>query len=404
MPRDLEEAADLVSRDDRPDRPGGDAGTEGKALKPDAPATDPAGANADGGEGQGARKQGGGARRLILGLAAVALVAGGTWLGREWWTVGRFTESTEDAYVKADIATYSAQVAGRVTAIEVADNAAVKAGDALLRIDPTRYRAALQEAEAGVASAKAAIETTDAQIDLQSSNVTAAEADVAAAKAQLAVAKTDAERSQQLLARGATTQAATDQYTLAFDKAQAGLRAAEAALQVAQGQVPVLITQRHQQEAALRRAEAAQVLAQQDLDDTVIRAKRDGVVGNRGVDLGEFVGAGTKLISLVPLDEIYVVANFKETQVRDFRPGMEVEVTADMLGGAHFSGEIDSIAPATGSEFALLPTENATGNFTKIVQRIPVRIRIDPPATDGAPRLRPGTSVLVDVNTGGARG
>lgn len=145
------------------------------------------------------------------------------------------------------------------------------------------------------------------------------------------------------------------------------------------------------------------MLAQENLKDTVIRARRDGVVGNRGVDLGEYVGIGTKLISLVPLTAIYVVANFKETQVQHFRPGMAVDVTADMLGGAHVNGEIDTIAPVTGSEFALLPTENATGNFTKIVQRIPVRIRIDPPSGNQGPRLRPGTSVVVRINTREAR-
>lgn len=348
-------------------------------------------------------KGGNGAKRLIIGAAALAALALGIWQGREWWTVGRFVESTEDAYVKADIATYSAQVPGTIVEIAVADNAAVSAGDVLLRIDDARHKAELEQARAGVASAAAAIEATDQQIALQDSRIEAAEADLVSAKAQLNLARINADRSRELLGRGATTQAITDQQVLALDQAQAGVRGAEAALDVARGQVPVLAAQRHQQEAALNQAKAAVVLAQQNVDDTVIRARRDGVVGNRGIDLGEYVGAGTKLISLVPLDEVYVIANFKETQVQHFRPGMKVDLSVDMIGGAHVKGEIDSIAPAAGSEFALLPTENATGNFTKIVQRIPVRIRIDLPEAADGPRIRPGTSVVVEVNTREAR-
>ncbi|OOY04579.1 HlyD family secretion protein [Thioclava sp. F28-4] len=344
-----------------------------------------------------------GAKRIVLTALALIAIGAGAWFGWDWWTVGRFTESTDDAYAKADIVTYSAQVPGRISAIEVPDNTQVKAGQVLLRIDDTRLKSSLAEAEAQVASAKAAIVSTDAQIALQSDNIASAKANLASAQAALDLAQTNAERSQALLERGATPKASTDQQAKALEQAQAALRGAKAGLDVARGQLPVLKAQRSQQEAALHRAEAAEALAQKNLDDTVIRASRDGMVGNRGVEVGEYVGVGTKLISLVPLDAIYVTANFKETQVEKFRPGMKADVSSDMLGGVHLKGVIDSIAPATGSQFALIPTENATGNFTKIVQRIPVRIHITAPQTTDGPSLRPGSSVVVDIDTRGAR-
>lgn len=365
------------------------------AAKADTPADD-APATTGGKRGK--------AKRAVIGLLLIALLGAGLWKGYDWWTVGRFVESTDDAYAKADIATFSAQVAGPITEIDVADNARVAKGDVLMRIDDTPYKAALDQAQAEVAGAQAAIDSIDAQITLQDNNIASANASLNEALAARKLARTNAERSHKLLARGTATQANTDQKDLALDQAEASVKKAQAALDVARGQVPVLKTQRRQQQAALRRAQAAVIQAQQNLDDTVIRASRDGVVGNRGIEVGEYVRPGTRLISLVPLNDVYVLANFKETQVAHFRPGLRVSMTSDMLDGAHVTGTIDSIAPAAGSEFALLPTENATGNFTKIVQRIPVRIHIDPPADDQGPRLRPGTSVVVDVNTRPAQG
>ena len=344
-----------------------------------------------------------GLRRVILLLVGAAIAAALVWKGHDWWTVGRFVLSTDDAYARADIATLSAQVPGTVSAILVADNVPVKAGDLLLTLDDAAYRARLAQGQANVAAARAALANIGEREKLQRSEVSSAEATLVQAQAKLAYAQTNVARSNALLARGATTQADTDSENLNLDAAKASVKQAQAALEVERGQFPVLEGERAQEAAAIAAAEATVTLAEQDLSYTAIRASRDGIVANRGVEIGEYVRAGSRLLSVVPLNDVYVVANFKETQVRDFREGMVAEVDADVLGGTTFKGTIESLAPASGAEFALLPPENATGNFTKIVQRIPVRIRIDQTSGDVAAPLRPGTSVSVRVNVKDAR-
>ena len=268
-----------------------------------------------------------------------------------------------------------------------------------MRIDDTAYLAKQDQAKAGLASAEAALANLDEQIGLQHTQVMSTEADLSSAKAQLTFARANAERGRRLLAKGSATRVTVEQNDMNLEAAEAALNKASAALKLAKGQFDVLASQRQQRLASVSDAQATLKLAKNDLAHVEIRAGYDGVIGNRGIDQGEYVTTGTRLLSLVPLQDIYVEANFKETQVRHFREGMKVSVSADMLGGIELKGHIDSLSPATGSEFALMAPQNATGNFTKIVQRIPVKILIDTPDTGEAPALRPGTSVVVEVDT-----
>ncbi|MBE9640527.1 HlyD family secretion protein [Salipiger mangrovisoli] len=334
---------------------------------------------------------------ILVVAAASAALALAARTGEQWWTVGRFIESTEDAYLQADIVSLATQVEGTVAALPFADNARVKAGDVLLTLDPTTFEARLQSAQSDVAVAQAALSNVDAKEALQRARIASAEAEVRNAEAQRDLAITRDGRTQSLVKKGAVAQATADDAAAALEGAEAALRKARAALQVEEGQMDILASERTQQQASLVRAKAAERLARIDLDNTTILAPRDGIAGNIGIAEGEYLRAGTRFMSLVPTgDDIYVTANFKETQVAAFRPGMPVEIEVDMLHGAPLHGTIQSLAPATGSEFSVLPTDNATGNFTKIVQRIPVRIHL----TDaGDHPLRAGASVVVNVDT-----
>nr|WP_321458487.1 HlyD family secretion protein [uncultured Cohaesibacter sp.] len=336
---------------------------------------------------------------LIMTLLGLAALTVGIWQGYNWWTVGRFVETTDDAYVKADITTYSAEVAGSIVDIPVSDNSKVNVGDVLVRIDDTAYKAAVEQAEAGIAAAKAALLNLEEEIKLQHSAVEAAQADLDYAVANLSYARTNSERAHTLLETGSGTKVSAEKYAVALDSARASEQKARATLKQAKGQFSIYESQRLQKKASLEEANATLKIAQNNLAHVVIRAEFDGVIGNRGVNLGEYVYAGKKLLSLVPLDKVYVTANFKETQIAHFREGMKASVSSDMLDGTQFQGEIDSLAPASGSEFALLAPQNATGNFTKIVQRIPVKIALDHNGTNEGPLLRPGTSVVVKINT-----
>lgn len=332
---------------------------------------------------------------LIAAACAVLTIAART--GERWWTVGRFIETTEDAYLQADIVSLSTQVEGTVKDLPFSDNMPVRAGDTLLVLDPTSFEARLQSAQSDVSVAEAALANIDAKEVLQRARIASARAEVANAEAQRSLAASRDERAQRLVAQGASAQVAADDSGAALESAEAALRKADAALQVEEGQMEILASERDQQRATLVRAQAAERLAQIDLDNTTIRAPRDGIAGNIGIAVGEYLRSGTRFMSLVPTgDDIYVTANFKETQVTDFRPGLPVEIEVDMLHGETLHGTIVSLAPATGSEFSVLPTDNATGNFTKIVQRIPVRIRL---SHSGDHPLRAGASVVVSVDT-----
>jgi membrane fusion protein (multidrug efflux system) len=344
------------------------------------------------------------ARRWLFGGAAVALLLGlGSLGGWQYWTVWRFEVSTDDAYVQADIVAIAPQVSGTISELHVDDNDTVKAGDVLARIDDRPYKAALAQAQSDVAAAKANIADAEAQLTEQQSLIAEANAAIKVDQAAEAFAAEDSTRFGTLAAKGYGTlhdaqQASSQQVGLT-----ASIAKDEAAAAAAQEQVAILQAKLDQAKALLGHTEAAERTAELNLGYTTITAPTDGVIGERTVRVGQFVTPGTQLLAVVPLNRTYVVGNFKETQLTDVRPGQPVMVAVDTFPGVTVRGVVDSLAPASGQEFALLPPDNATGNFTKIVQRVPVKIRIDP-ANPLRGLLRPGMSVTptIDVRPGAA--
>ena len=340
-------------------------------------------------------------RKLVKrAILAAAFLAGAPFVadyGHHYWTVGRFIESTDDAYVKADYTTVAPKVSGYVAAVLVGDNDAVKAGQVLAKIDDRDHQAALSQVKADVKAATAAITNLDAQIELQQSIIGQARATIDASLATLDFARSDAARSQRLITNGVGTQSRAEQSQSLRDQAQAALERDRAALVAAEKKVPVLQTQREQAVAQRERAAAAQHQAELNLSYTQIIAPVDGTVGARTIRVGQFVTSGTQLMAVVPLHSVYVVANFKETQLTHVRAGQPVEVKVDSFPDVEIKGHVDSISPASGLEFSLLPPDNATGNFTKIVQRIPVKIVIDDEKVSGL--LRAGMSVEPEIDT-----
>lgn len=336
-------------------------------------------------------------KRTILAAAFLAGAAFVADYGHHYWTVGRFIESTDDAYVKADYTTVAPKVSGYVAAVLVGDNDAVKAGQVLAKIDDRDHQAALSQVKADVKAATAAITNLDAQIELQQWIIGQARATIDASLATLDFARSDAARSQRLITNGAGTQSRAEQSQSLRDQAQAALERDRAALVAAEKKVPVLQTQREQAVAQRERAAAAQHQAELNLSYTQIIAPVDGTVGARTIRVGQFVTSGTQLMAVVPLHSVYVVANFKETQLTHVRAGQPVEVKVDSFPDVEIKGHVDSISPASGLEFSLLPPDNATGNFTKIVQRIPVKIVIDDEKVSGL--LRAGMSVEPEIDT-----
>jgi membrane fusion protein (multidrug efflux system) len=336
-------------------------------------------------------------KRTIIAAALLAGVAFAVDYGHHYWTVGRFIESTDDAYVKADYTTVAPKVSGYVAEVLVNDNDAVKAGQVLAKIDDRDHQAALSQAKADVKAAAAAITNLDAQIDLQQSIIGQAKATIDASQANLDFARSDAARSQRLITNGAGSQSRAEQSQSLRDQAQAALERDQAALVAADKKIPVLQTERDQAAAQRDRAAAAHHQAELNLSYTQIIAPVDGTIGARTIRVGQFVTSGTQLMAVVPLHSVYVVANFKETQLTDVRAGQPVEVKVDSFPDAEIKGHVDSISPASGLEFSLLPPDNATGNFTKIVQRIPVKIVIDDEGMSGL--LRAGMSVEPEIDT-----
>ncbi|MGF6573760.1 membrane fusion protein (multidrug efflux system) [Paraburkholderia sp. GAS333] len=348
----------------------------------------------------------------VVIVAVVAVVA-----GVRWWSVGRFIESTDDAYVRADIVAMSSHVPGYVSEVVVQDDQQVRAGDVLIRIDDRDYQAKVNRAEAAVNAAlanireqEAGVASLDAQVTQQGSLIAQAQADVTAAKADTVRRDADATRYRELYAQQASSGQRLELARAEEQKAAAVLAKASAAVQSQRDQQDVLRRRREQSLAGIEQAKAqvsearaALALAQLDLQHTVIRATRDGVIGQRTVRQGQYVETGMPLLAVVPLNDVYVVANFKETQLGDMHVGQPVEIKVDTYSGHTLRGKVTSIAPGSGAEFALLPPDNATGNFTKVVQRIPVRIRFDASHED-ARLLRAGMSVVVNVDTRHADG
>jgi membrane fusion protein (multidrug efflux system) len=332
--------------------------------------------------------------RLLLALIVAAGAVGG---GAYWWKTGRFLENTDNAYVEGDISVISPLIEGKVATVRVGDNQAVKTGDVLVTIEDDDYRAKVAEAEASVAAAAASIATIDSQIAWQQSKIDQIAAQQRSAGAELTRAKTVYDRYKKLIESKVIGTQDLDEATASYVKAQAAVSETAAQLAAEQTQLGVYQASRKEAEAKRMQAVAALKLAEIDLDRTVIKAPIDGVVGNRGVRVGQYVRAGTQMLSLVPTD-VHVVANFKETQLDHMRPGQQVSISVDAFPSEQLIGTIESFSPASGAEFSLLPEENATGNFTKIVRRVPVRIAL-PENNPLHGLLRPGLSVVVDVDT-----
>jgi membrane fusion protein (multidrug efflux system) len=335
-----------------------------------------------------------------FGWAAVALVSAVVLLkfGLGWWTTGRFIESTDDAYVGGDVTVIAPKVSGFIASVFVADNQSVKAGDLLVKLDDRDYAAALAKAEAAIAVQRAALENSEATRRLQESLIAQAEAVIAAADAEIVRTREDQIRGVELLRNAALSLQDSQRFDAAYKTALADGDKARAGLVAAQRQLQVIEAQKQQIRAALAGAEAERDLARLNVGYTELRAPIDGVIGNRSGRAGAYAAVGSQLISLVPAKGLWIDANFKESQLARVRPGCAAEMEVDSIPGRVLEGRVQSVAPATGAQFSLLPPENATGNFTKIVQRVAVRIVLDDEAAVGG-ELRPGLSVTARVNT-----
>jgi membrane fusion protein (multidrug efflux system) len=332
----------------------------------------------------------------ITGLA-LAIAAGG-YYGQYWWTTGRYLVSTDDAYVGAKNATLSPKVSGYISLVAVEDNARVAAGEVIARIDDGDYRLAVQTARDQIAVQQATIDRLGRQTAAQQAGVEQAKAQLASAKAGATRTDLELKRQQDLATRQINSKAALEQAQANYDQGVASVQSAEAAIESAMANVDVLKAQQEEARRTLRQYETTLAKAERDLSFTVIRAPFDGVIGNRAVQVGDYVQPTQRLASLVPLDSIYVDANFKETQLAKVQPGQPVTLSVDAFAGRKIEGRVASVAPASGSVFSLLPPDNATGNFTKIVQRLPVRILVPADVAEQSV-LRPGMSVVVNVNT-----
>ncbi|HYF89431.1 HlyD family secretion protein [Azospirillum sp.] len=342
-----------------------------------------------------------GVRKIVLSGVALAVLAGGAVAGENWWREGRFMESTDNAYVQSDITVVSPKVSAYVRDVKAAENQLVRAGDVLAVLDDQDFRAKVAEAEAAVTAQRAALGTLDTKLELQRTVIDQAAATLASAEAEQRRAQQEFERSRSLANDSWTSRQKLETADADLRKAVAQVAKSRAALASENEQVNVLRATRTETEAHLAQAEATLKTARIDLENTVVRAPVDGVIGNRGVQVGQYARPGVQLLSLVPLPDVYVVANFKETQLSRMRPGQHVSISVDAFPDRHLEGIVESFAPASGSKFSLLPPENATGNFTKIVQRVPVRIAL-PRDNALAGLLRPGLSVVAEVDTRGA--
>jgi membrane fusion protein (multidrug efflux system) len=336
-------------------------------------------------------------KRAAVGLAAIGGIVAAAQFGHHYWTVGRYLESTDDAYVKADYTIVAPKISGYLAEVLVADNQRVTAGQVLARIDDRDFATALDGARADVEAAEAAIRNLDAQLALQQSTIEQARADIAATDASLKYAEADRARYHDLQKTGYGTVQRAQQAEAVQQEKTAQAQRDRAGLVAAQRKIEVLTTERSKAEAQRDRSRAAERQTRLNLSYTDITAPVDGTVGARSLRVGQFVQAGTPLMAVVPLRAVYFVANFKETQLTKVHGGELVEITIDGFPGVALKGHVDSLSPASGLEFALLPPDNATGNFTKIVQRIPVKIVLDDDALTG--RLRPGMSVEPTIDT-----
>ncbi len=336
-------------------------------------------------------------KRLLAGAAVFGLLGYGADFGWQYWTVGRFFESTDDAYVAADSTVIAPKVPGYLRQVLVIDNQPVKAGQVLARIDSADYAVAVKQAKADVAGAQADIASAHASLDQQEAVIAQARSTVTLDEANLLFARQENDRYGSLADTGYGSRQNAQSTRSKLAIADATLERDRGALLAAQKQIGILTAQVAKADAVLAHDEAMESRAELDLGYADIVAPVDGTVGARTLRVGQYVQAGTALMTVVPLADAYVVANYKETQLTQVRAGQPVEVEIDTFPGNPLKGVVDSIAPASGQEFALLPPDNATGNFTKIVQRVPVRISVDRGPLAGL--LRPGMSVEPTIDT-----
>ena len=333
--------------------------------------------------------------KLIIAVPLLLAAAAGG--GYYWWTQVRFIETTDNAYVEADISHVSVKVPGYVVLSDVTDNQHVRKGELLAQLEDNQFSAKVSQAEAALASAKADLQTLAAKVDLQHALISQASAGVVAAQADKIRAEQQLSRAKKLKVSNYSSQDDVDQLQAGFDSAAARLDEAKALLVAKERELAVFNAQLNQASSVVEQSNAALELANIQLNDTHVTAPFSGVIGKRGAMVGQYVQPGQALFSLVPDGAVWISANFKETQIQHMQPGQSVQVSLDAFPDKTFTGVIDSLSPASGAKFSLLPAENATGNFTKIVQRIPVRIRLE--LSEAEARVVPGLSAVVKVDT-----
>ena len=374
------------------------AGIEQRARPVEQPATDaPEAAPPADAKVESAKPKSPTRRRVLVGVGAVAILAG-IYFGYHYMVVGRYMVTTDDAYVRANNTTMGAKIPGHIAKVMVGDNARVGAGNVVFMIDDGDYRLAVESARAKVDTQQATIERIGRQAKAQESAVEQAQAQLVSAEAAIKRAEADFARQESLSTKGFASKATFDVSQAGRDQAQAAVQGAKAALDAAQTQVDVINAQKAEAEGQLQELRSALAKAVRDLSFTTVRAPVDGIFSNRIVNVGDYVQPGQRLANVVPIDDVYIDANYKETQLGRLKPGQHVSITVDAVSGRTIKGIVDSLAPASGSVFTLLPPDNATGNFTKVVQRVPVRIRV-PFSVARESLLRPGMSVVTTVNT-----
>lgn len=336
--------------------------------------------------------------RWILVVVLLGALSAGVDAGWRWWRDGRFVVSTDDAYVRGDVATIATRLPGHVVAIEVRNGDRVNAGDVIAQLDDGDIVLAIAAARARIATQRAAIARLARQADTARAVVVQAEAELAGLRAADTLAQSELSRYTALAARDHASRARLDQAQAERQRSAAALVSAEAAIATARARVEVARAEMAEAERMLPELETALARAERDRGFASIRAPFDGIVGNRAVQPGEFVQPGARIAAVVPVTGLWIDANFKETHLARLKPGQLARIEVDALPGAMLEGRVESFSPASGAVFSLLPPENATGNFTKIVQRVPVRVSL-PDVVPAPELLRPGLSVVVRIDT-----
>jgi membrane fusion protein (multidrug efflux system) len=373
-----------------PDEPAARSAPSAPAIKKPAADAPPAAAIA-------AAPKSGKRKFVLMGIVSLLALAALSYAAY-YTLVGRFYVSTDDAYVRANNTLLGARVSGHIAAILPGDNVLVRAGDVIFRIDDGDYRIAVDAARSRIATQQATIDRIGRQVTAMESAAEQMKAQLASAEANQKRADLDFDRQQALSTKGFASRATFEQSQAGRDQGAAAVQSAQAAHSAARDSVEVTKAQQDEARAQLAELQTSLAKAQRDLDFTSVRAPVDGTFSNRLVNVGDFIQAGQRLGNVVPLNDVFIDANFKETQLKRIRPGQPVTISVDAYGHRKFAGFVDSISPAAGAVFTLLPPDNATGNFTKIVQRLPVRVRV-PKDVAKQNLLRAGMSVYATVDT-----